>query len=322
MAHTGAAADAMVHDLSPEPTNNDHFHEKDHFIMMLAGFIRHLNEIWTEEGPMASVRHFFIRPLSLIGRIALGYSFMWLAQLLPSYERGARGYTGFGTIQEILKGEVALFEFHWTLRATPERITDPRLYTGECAFYHGTNQEFIRKVIASGDAGYEVHASSRSMLGLFFSGPDVAYLHFVNKRWDPNHSPALIKIRTAVRRPSDHFIELVRLCGFGDPRVSRLALLEYYQSRPGELITSPKPLCGLRFGGQEELEFVMKPGTRLYPVMNNRCLSSLQKGRTKGSSFMVNPLTCQIIEVLEVTTSPQELCSADEICSPQCAEKD
>lgn len=71
------------------------------------------------------------------------------------------------------------------------------------------------------------------------------------------------------------------------------------------LVAGPKPLAGQTYLGWTELEFLMKPGSQIYPLANVRSRAYQRLGLTRGTSFVVEPGTGRTINIHEVTVDPK-----------------
>ena len=79
-------------------------------------------------------------------------------------------------------------------------------------------------------------------------------------------------------------------------------LREYFDLPEGKLYPSPKPMMGYEWKGIPELEYVTRPGTRLYPLTSVRTKFYEKFGITKGTEFTYDPITGRYVDILKLTT--------------------
>ena len=140
---------------------------------------------------------------------------------------------------------------------------------------------------------------------MFFGAPDTAYLPFTKG--------GLVKV---IKKISDIPSGLRKLAiskevmetqGFNVPhqlskKLDLTAYDYYYSLHRGELGASPKPITGYKWKGIVEQEYVLKPGTKLYPTSNVRTQLYAKFGIKKGTSYNINPLTGETIEIMTFVT--------------------
>lgn len=253
------------------------------------------------------------------------------AHVDPYFERGMKVYTGTPGIVDAITREQSLFDPHPTLKGTTKFELDPKIFEAPRSYYHGTSLReggMIETALVEGRlrvgganpaAVPETWAATKALEqhgkvgpayqavehALFLGPPDTGYATF--------SSGAFVKIRGTVRSVPDALTSLAKtresLVERGS-RVSRSlqrdlsmeAYGEYLSSPRGEILVSPKPISGYTWKGLAEHEYVMKPGTDLFPVHSGRSRFFHRFGITKGSSYTIHPSTGQILEIVEFST--------------------
>lgn len=252
-----------------------------------------------------------------------------VAHLDPYFERGMKVYTGSpGPIEAITRWQNPL-EYHPTLRGSTKFELAPDVFEAPRSYYHGTSRDFLemgvkegRLVVASHkpSAIPETRAAAAALErgkvdpafgavehALFLGPPDTGYAPF--------SSGGFLKVRGTVRDIPDRLTsmakerEALRQSGERVPRtlqqhLSVAAYREYFDAPRGEILVSPKPISGYEWKGLPEHEYVIKPGTRLYPVHSGRSRFFQRFGMTRGSSYTIHPATGELLEIMEFSTSP------------------
>jgi hypothetical protein len=252
-----------------------------------------------------------------------------VAHLDPWFERGMKVYTGKpGPLDAITRWQNP-FEYHPTLKGSTKFELDPAVFDAPRNFYHGASRNpdftFSREPIRVGSADPlalpETRAASlktsKGIIGkpekhavehaLFFGPPDTGY--------SPFSSGAFLKVRAPVRDIPAGLKDLAKtyenLQGTNQPVPKSLkhelelrAYDEYFQAPRGEMLVSPKPIGGYKWKGIPEQEYIMKPGTDLYPVFSGRTRLWARFGITKGSSYTLHPQTGKVLEIQEFSTRP------------------
>lgn len=252
-----------------------------------------------------------------------------IAHLDPYFERGMTVYTGApGPIEAITRWQNPL-EYHPTLRGSTKFELAPDIFETPRNYYHGTSREFLETGVKAGRlvvAGHKPSAIAETRAAtaalergkvdpafgavehaLFLGAPDTGY--------GPFSSGGFLKVRGTVREVPDRLIsmaktrEALRQSGERVPRdlqqhLSVAAYGEYLNAPRGEILVSPKPISGFEWKGLPEHEYVVKPGTRLYPVHSGRSRFFQRFGVTRGSSYTIHPATGEILEIMEFSTSP------------------
>src|SRR5690554_1621018 len=252
-----------------------------------------------------------------------------VAHLDPYFERGMKVYTGSpGPIEAITRWQNPL-EYHPTLRGSTKFELAPDVFEAPRSYYHGTSREFLelgvkegrlevashkpsaipetRAAAAALDRGKVDPAFGAVEHALFLGPPDTGYAPF--------SSGGFLKVRGTVRDIPDRLAsmakerEALRQRGERVPRtlqqqLSEAAYREYFDAPRGEILVSPKPISGYEWKGLPEHEYVIKPGTRLYPVHSGRSRFFQRFGMTRGSSYTIHPATGELLEIMEFSTSP------------------
>lgn len=252
-----------------------------------------------------------------------------VAHLDPYFERGMKVYTGSaGPIEAITRWQNPL-EYHPTLRGSTKFELAPDIFEVPRNYYHGTSRDFLELGVKEGRlevAGHkpsaipETRAAAAALErgkvdpafgavehALFLGPPDTGY--------GPFSSGGFLKVRGTVRDIPDRLAsmakerEALRQSGERVPRslqqhLSVAAYEEYFNAPRGEILVSPKPISGFEWKGIAEHEYVIKPGTRLYPVHSGRSRFFQRFGVTRGSSYTIHPATGEFLEIMEFSTSP------------------
>lgn len=220
-----------------------------------------------------------------------------IKKISPYYERGMRVYTGRPNAADLVTGRQSPFEYHYTLEGVPEKVYNPGLSVESHRYYHGTSRDFMDTIATSGIRGTTVNPKGKTGFerALFFGAPETGYSHFLPGKG------AFIKLETTVKPLSRSTQALLDKYGPGKQAGKALAQ-EYYGAPQGELIPGVKPGMDIKYAGWREWEYMMKPGTKLYPKENFRTKAYGAFGLKKGTSFTVDPATGKTIEILEVTT--------------------
>jgi len=252
-----------------------------------------------------------------------------VAHVDPYFERGMRVYTGHaGPIDTITRWQNP-FEYHPTLKGSTKFELDPTIFEAPRSYYHGTSRHFMEIRIREGKIEVASHmptaipetraalaALERGLVepayqaiehALFLGPPDTGYATFA--------SGGFLKIRgTPLEVPKSltrlaQTREAIAQSGKRVPRglqqqLSLKAYGEYLRSPRGEILVSPKPVSGYRWLGLPEHEYVVKPGTHLYPVHSGRSRFFQRFGLTRGSSYTIRPDTGQILEIMEFSFNP------------------
>ena len=223
-------------------------------------------------------------------------------KISPFYERGMRVYSGKPNVAEVVTGKQMPWDFHYTLEGTPKNVYNPKLTVETHRYYHGTSRDFMGNIASSGVKGTTVNPQGASLRGvsgleqaLYFGAPETGYGHFVQGKG------AFIKLETSVRPISKSSQYLIDMQGPGKTTGQNL-MRDYYSAPKGQLIPGVKPGMGTEYLGWTEWEYMLKPGTKLYPVENIRTRAYGVLGMNKGTSFTVDPVTGRTIEILKVTT--------------------
>jgi hypothetical protein len=223
-------------------------------------------------------------------------------KLSPFYERGMRVYSGKPNVAEVVTGKQMPWEFHYTLEGTPKNVYNPKLTVETHRYYHGTSRDFMGNIASSGVKGTTVNPQGASLRGvsgleqaLYFGAPETGYGHFVQGKG------AFIKLETSVRPISKSSQYLIDMQGPGKTTGQNL-MRDYYSAPKGQLIPGVKPGMGTEYLGWTEWEYMLKPGTKLYPVENIRTRAYGVLGMNRGTSFTVDPMTGRTIEILKVST--------------------
>lgn len=255
-----------------------------------------------------------------------------VAHLDPYFERGMKVYTGSpGPIEAITRRQNPL-EYHPTLRGSTKFELAPDIFEVPRNYYHGTSLReggMIQTALTEGRlqvgsanpaAIPETRAAAAALErgkvepafgavehALFLGPPDTGYATF--------SSGGFLKVRGTVRDIPDRLAsmakerEALRQRGERVPRtlqqqLSEAAYREYFDAPRGEILVSPKPISGYEWKGLPEHEYVIKPGTRLYPVHSGRSRFFQRFGMTRGSSYTIHPATGELLEIMEFSTSP------------------
>ncbi len=252
-----------------------------------------------------------------------------VAHLDPYFERGMKVYTGSpGPIEAITRWQNPL-EYHPTLRGSTKFELAPDVFEAPRSYYHGTSRDFLEMGVKEGrlevashkptaipetraaaaalDRGKVDPAFGAVEHALFLGPPDTGYAPF--------SSGGFLKVRGTVRDIPDRLAsmakerEALRQRGERVPRtlqqqLSEAAYREYFDAPRGEILVSPKPISGYEWKGLPEHEYVIKPGTRLYPVHSGRSRFFQRFGVTRGSSYTIHPATGEFLEIMEFSTSP------------------
>lgn len=252
-----------------------------------------------------------------------------VAHLDPYFERGMKVYTGSpGPIEAITRWQNPL-EYRPTLRGSTKFELAPDIFEVPRNYYHGTSREFLELGVKEGRlvvAGHkptaipETRAAAAALErgkvepafgavehALFLGPPDIGY--------GPFASGGFLKVRGTVRNIPDRLAsmakerEALRQRGERVPRTLQQQLTvaayrEYFDAPRGEILVSPKPISGFEWKGIPEHEYVVKPGTRLYPVHSGRSRFFQRFGMIRGSSYTIHPATGEILEIMEFSTSP------------------
>ena len=224
-------------------------------------------------------------------------------KLSPFYERGMRVYSGKPNVAEVVTGRQRPWEFHYTLEGRPEKVFDQKLTTETHRYYHGTSRDFMGNVISSGTRGTTVNpkgVTARGLGGLeqalYFGAPETGYSHFVPSKG------AFLKLETSVKPLSKKSLSTLEQYGPG-PLAGNRIMKEYYSAGRGELFPGVKPAGNIKYLGWHEWEYMLKPGTKLYPTSNIRTKMYDTFGMRRGTSFTVDPATGRTIEILKITTN-------------------
>lgn len=252
-----------------------------------------------------------------------------VAHLDPFFERGMNVYTGApGPIEAITRWQNPM-KYHPTLRGSTKFELAPDVFEVPRNYYHGTSRDFLEMGVKEGRlevAGHrpsaipETRAAAAALErgkvdpafgavehALFLGPPDTGY--------GPFSSGGFLKVRGTVRDIPDRLTsmakerEALRQSGERVPRdlqqhLSVAAYEEYLNAPRGEILVSPKPISGFEWKGIAEHEYVVKPGTRLYPVHSGRSRFFQRFGVTRGSSYTIHPATGEFLEIMEFSTSP------------------
>ena len=248
------------------------------------------------------------------------------ARLDPFFERGLHLHTGYTKLKTAISTRTNPLKYHPTLKGSAKFELDPSAFKREFSFYHGGSKEFalsdipiiinpkgIKQSIKAGlnvkagKLGRNIKSFEKSSVesALFFGGPDTAYLPFIKG--------GLIKIKKVVSdvpyglRKLAKTRDLIDTQGIKQPyglgKELDLAAYDYYFSgHRGEMLASPKPITGYKWKGMQELEYVMKPGTKIYPTTNIRTQFYRRFGIKKGTSYNIDPTTGGTIEIMEFVT--------------------
>lgn len=224
-------------------------------------------------------------------------------KISPYYEKGMRVYSGKPNVAEVITGKQRIGEYHYTLEGRPEQVYNPKLAFETHRYYHGTQRDFMGHIASAGQKGVTVNPQgvhSRGVSGLeealYFGAPETGYGHFV-----PGRGGAFIKLETTVRPLSRTTRSILESRGPGKMAGNKL-MKEYYSAPRGELIAGVKPGMNIKYAGWQEWEYMLKPGTKLYPTQNLRTRAYGLVGMRRGTSFTVDPITGRNIEILKVTT--------------------
>lgn len=223
-------------------------------------------------------------------------------KLSPFYERGMRVYSGKPNVAEVVTGKQMPWDFHYTLEGTPKNVYNPKLAVETHRYYHGTSRDFMGTIASSGGKGTTVNPQGAGLRGvsgleqaLYFGAPETGYGHFIQGKG------AFIKLETTVRPISKSSQYLLDVKGPG--KITGYNLMrDYYSAPKGQLIPGVKPGMGTEYLGWTEWEYMLKPGSKLYPVENIRTRAYSVLGMNKGTSFTVDPMTGRTIEILKVST--------------------
>jgi len=255
-----------------------------------------------------------------------------VAHLDPFFERGMNVYTGApGPIEAITRWQNPL-EYHPTLRGSTKFELAPDIFEVPRNYYHGTSLReggMIQTALTEGrlqvgsanpaaipetraaaaalERGEVAPAHAAVEHALFLGPPDTGYATF--------SAGAFLKVRGTVRDVPDSLVSLAKAretihqSGSKVPRdlqhlLSTEAYGEYLNAPRGEILVSPKPISGFEWKGLPEHEYVVKPGTRLYPVHSGRSRFFQRFGVTRGSSYTIHPATGEFLEIMEFSTSP------------------
>ncbi len=223
-------------------------------------------------------------------------------KISPFYERGMRVYSGKPNVAEVVTGKQMPWDFHYTLEGTPKNVYNPKLAVETHRYYHGTSRDFMGNIASSGRKGITVNPQgvrSRGVSGLeqalYFGAPETGYGHFIQGKG------AFIKLETTVRPLSKSSQYILDMQGPGKTTGQNL-MRDYYSAPKGQLIPGVKPGMGTKYLGWTEWEYMLKPGSKLYPVENIRTRAYGVLGMNKGTSFTVDPMTGRTIEILKVST--------------------
>lgn len=261
----------------------------------------------------------------------------------PYYEDVAV-YKGKPSIVEGLKGEQPFLTRQPTKTGTVGKVLDPELTQKPREYYHGTSGEFVKEIQSQGKfkvasnnpsalsefkanrarvntgSGKTVSTSRATESALFLGAPDTAYGTF--------SSGGLIRIKGTVIPMSKTTAalarkrEALRSAGKRVPKalnrdLNVAAFKDYFNAGKGDIIPSPKPLSGYEWvrrgalsdkvvGSYPEWEYVIQPGTKLYPKQSLRSKAYNKIGIRKGNKFTIDPETGETIEILDVTTKAAE----------------
>lgn len=226
-----------------------------------------------------------------------------IKKLSPYYEKGMRVYSGRPNVGEIITGKQRIGEYHYTLEGRPESVYNPSLSFESHRYYHGTSRDFMGDIASASKKGITVNPQgvhSRGVAGLeealYFGAPETGYAHFL-----PRTSGAFIKLETTVRPLSRTTRSILESRGPGKTAGYNL-MKEYYSAPRGELVPGVKPGMDIKYLGWQEWEYMLKPGTKIYPTQNLRTRAYDFVGLQRGTSFTVDPVTGRTIEILKVTT--------------------
>jgi hypothetical protein len=252
-----------------------------------------------------------------------------VAHLDPYFERGMQVYTGApGPIEAITRWQNPM-KYRPTLRGSTKFELAPDVFEVPRNYYHGTSRDFLEMGVKEGrlevashkpSAIPETRAAAAALErgkvdpafgavehALFLGPPDIGY--------GPFASGGFLKVRGTVRDIPDRLAsmakerEALQQSGERVPRdlqqrLSVAAYEDYLNAPRGEILVSPKPISGYKWKGLPEHEYVIKPGTRLYPVHSGRSRFFQRFGMTRGSSYTIHPATGEFLEIMEFSTSP------------------
>ena len=254
----------------------------------------------------------------------------------PYYEP-VKVYKGKPNILEGVTGEQPFKTRQPTKTGTVKNVLDPKLTEHTNKYYHGTSSEFVKEIQSKGsmevasnnplarseftknrgrvNRGKTVGKSTAAESALFLGAPNTAYGAFT--------SGGLLRIRGKVIPMSKKTISLAKkredLVDAGKKVPKKLdrdlevaAFKDYFNADKGDIIPGPKPLSGYQWvrrdassgkvvGHYPEWEYVLQPGTKLYPKQSLRSQAYGKLGIKKGNKFTVDPETGEIIEILDLT---------------------
>lgn len=256
----------------------------------------------------------------------------------PYYE-SVKVYEGKPSIREGIIKDQPFRTRQPTKTGSVKNVLDPKLAKQTNKYYHGTSSEFVKEIQSKGsmevasnkpsarseftknrgrvNRGKTVGKSTAAESALFLGAPNTAYGAFT--------SGGLLRIRGKVVPMSKKTISLAKkretLVDAGKKVPKKLdhdlevaAFKDYFNANKGDIIPGPKPLSGYKWvrrdaltgevvGRYPEWEYVIQPGTKLYPKQSLRSQAYGKLGIKKGNKFTVDPETGEIIEILDLTAN-------------------
>jgi hypothetical protein len=105
-------------------------------------------------------------------------------------------------------------------------------------------------------------------------------------------------------------------------RASRTLALQYNKQliKSGKLTVGVKPAFGITYAGVPELETVLTPKSKLYPVSTPRTRYYEQKGMIKGSAFTLTPKG-KVVEIHDIATKRGVVVGSGQAYSPSLLER-